>query len=100
MESKFVITFEEDKEYRRFLVSHVMTRIHREMAVVDLVEEVIPNAKKFLFNDDNSFTRMEGESSLINHVHATISIQPDQLPFIIESLQKLYNDYKTENNGR
>lgn len=99
MNKDFVITFKHASDHKRFLTTHITTSIHRDMAIIDLCEEITPPPTKYIIQDESSFERIDNESNIINLIHATTSVHPEQIPGIINTLQILYDNYKKTTNG-
>lgn len=93
------IFFEKDKDYRRFVTTFVIGKFNRQLAVIDLIEEVEPFPKGFKMGQKiGDIETFPPDSDLVNLVHATISVPPEQLPVIIRSLQNLYDEHLRRNN--
>lgn len=93
----YIISFEKDKDYRRFLVNLVSTNYNRHMISLDLCEEIKTGVERYTIHPNGDYAALRNESDIINLIHATINIHPDQVPVIIQQLQSIYDSYLAEN---
>lgn len=92
----FVVSFDKDKDYSRFLVTNVLTNLTRGMVCLELLEEISPISRKLTIPDQGESVWDSGGSNIENIIHATAVVHPDNLPLIIESLKGIYDRYLAE----
>ena len=95
----FLISFDKSPNYNRFVVTHVMTKISRGFAAIELCEETLPPPDKFVIDTNLQLETVENESNIINLIHATMIMHPEQLPQLIQALQNLYDNFVNNNQG-
>lgn len=95
MSQDYIVLFEKTKEYHRFHATGIFTNFNKNMFSIDLFEESSPIMQKFIVDSaGTSRSEYAEDSDLVNYVHATMVISPENLPNIIDSLQNLYERYR------
>ncbi|ODA08741.1 hypothetical protein [Paenibacillus polymyxa] len=99
MGKEFKVKFVKDKDLKRFHTTGVLTSYSRNMFVIHLLEEVSPILQEFTIVDGSTSDMTLEDGDAINYIHAALSIAPENLPNIIDSLQILYDNYISQSDG-
>lgn len=94
--SDFIVKFEKDNEYRRFLLTNIFTNLNRGMISLDMVEEVMPVLNRVIVHENGETSIERNENNIVNLVHSTAVVHPENLPTLINSLQAVYDRYLAE----
>lgn len=92
----YVVNFIKDENYKRFNLSGILTKNSRGIYAIDLYEESIPLIKRFVVEDSGNTSTQHEDGDLVNYIHASVTIDPNNLPGIISNLQKMYESYIEE----
>lgn len=98
MLADFIVHFKKDEKYRRFNLTGILTRYARDVITVDLYEETTPLMTKFTVREGGENETEYEHGDIINYIHASLVIAPEDLPNIITNLQQLYETYQEENS--
>lgn len=99
MGKEFKVKFVKDKDMKRFHTTGILTSYTRNMFIIHLLEEFSPILQEFTVTDGSTSDVTLEDGNAINHIHASLAIAPENLPSIIESLQKLYDSYANQSAG-
>lgn len=99
MSDKYIVNFIKDKDYKRFYATGVLTNTNNQMCSIDLFEETTPLMTKFMVDSNGDATTESEGGNLINYIHATVLIAPDNIPRIIDSLKSMYERHLEMKSG-
>lgn len=98
--SDYVVKFIKDERYRRFNVSGILTTTSRGICTLDLYEETVPLMTHFIIDENGNPNSEHEDGNLINYIHATMAVLPQNIPNIINSLQTMYDKYIKEQDEK